>query len=284
MLPFAVTTPASGFVAVPVMTAPDGIPLVASKAMPIVDRGTLSMVKLALSLRKRKLFVAPSTNPATVSTLLALPRVTDPPAITPRERDGGVEGGEVGTSLVIGPPLFWLTEPPVTSRRLGTLVVSMVIGLSIFMLPFREGVPFVLRYPICNIPAVMLSRSDCPRSKPIRMSDGPSTIVSDAVTGPSTTVPAAPTVEALIVPVLKFMKSARTTMFPAAAGEVEVLSTTELLKNAPLFPPAIKVIGPPEDEIGVSTVRLNPLVVVPVVATVRAPPAVATPESALANG
>src|SRR5439155_26782429 len=128
--------------------------------------GRLPMVKAVPSLRKRKLFVPPSTSPATLSTLLASPRVTGPAAITPRERGGEVEGGEVG-NLVIVARLFWLTEPPVTRSKLGTLAVSTVIGFSIFMLPVSAGVPFVLRYPICNIPAEMLSRSDCRSPKPI---------------------------------------------------------------------------------------------------------------------
>ena len=46
-------------------------------------------------------------------------------------------------------PLFWLTEPPVTSSRLGTLVVSMVIGDSISIVPGygRRAIDF----PVANL-------------------------------------------------------------------------------------------------------------------------------------
>src|SRR5439155_19917423 len=114
--------------------------------------GRLPMVKAVPSLRKRKLFVPPSTSPATLSTLLASPMVTGPAAITPRERGGEVEEGEVG-NLVIGARLFWLTEPPVTSSKLGTLAVSTVIGFPIVTSPISACVPFGLRSPLSNIPA-----------------------------------------------------------------------------------------------------------------------------------
>src|SRR5271167_1554167 len=61
IVPPCVVTPASGFGAGPVITAADKFPVAASNVTPRVDFGRVPMVRAALSLRNRKLFVPPST-------------------------------------------------------------------------------------------------------------------------------------------------------------------------------------------------------------------------------
>ncbi len=104
----------------------------------------------------------------------------------------------------------------------------------------------------------------------------PSATEFAAVAGPSTTDPEAPAVIASSVPAESDIASARTTMFPALAGEAAVLTTVPLFLKAPPRPPAIKVIVPPVEKTvsGPGIVRSKPAVLVPVVTTVRLPPLV----------